>query len=215
MRSRANVGDASKSRSSESCSGCYRASAVGFLSEIHEGTDLRQSAKQLLTPPSPRPAQCDLPEKSLAELFHRMTFAMKAAPNNNLARMQFSVPSTKPDVGEVVDRIHAFAADHLCEPAALHRAQLVSNEVINNALIHGNGSDPNKMIRVEAVANGAFFTLRVEDEGHGFDLQAVPDPLQDENIMRDHGRGLHLIKELADVVAFECEGRCVSVTIRE
>ena len=55
MRSRANVGDASKSRSSESCSGCYRASAVGFLSEIHEGTDLRQSAKQLPIPSHVQP----------------------------------------------------------------------------------------------------------------------------------------------------------------
>ena len=42
------VGDASKGRSSEPCSGCYRASAVGFLSEIHKGVGLRQSAKQLL-----------------------------------------------------------------------------------------------------------------------------------------------------------------------
>ena len=48
MRSRATVGDASKGRSSEPCSGCYRASAVGFLSEIHKGVGLRQSAKQLL-----------------------------------------------------------------------------------------------------------------------------------------------------------------------
>ena len=48
IRSRATVGDASKGRSNEPCSGSYRASAAGFLSEIHKGVGLRQSAKQLL-----------------------------------------------------------------------------------------------------------------------------------------------------------------------
>ena len=140
---------------------------------------------------------------------------MKAARNSNIARMRFSVPSTQPKVGEVVDRVHAFAADHLHEESALHRAQLVTNEVLNNALIHGNDSNPDKHIQIEAVANGAFFTLRVEDEGEGFDPSGVEDPRNGENLLRDHGRGLHLIKELADNVAFECGGRCVSVTIRE
>ena len=49
MRSRATVGDASKGRSNEPCSRSYRASAVGFLSEIHKGVSLRRSAKQPLT----------------------------------------------------------------------------------------------------------------------------------------------------------------------
>ena len=49
------MGDASKGRSSEPCSGCYRASAVAILREIHEVADRRQSAKQLLTPSHVQP----------------------------------------------------------------------------------------------------------------------------------------------------------------
>ena len=50
------MGDASKGRSSEPCSGSYWARAVGFLSETHKGVGLRQSAKQLLmwSPSRPR-----------------------------------------------------------------------------------------------------------------------------------------------------------------
>lgn len=140
---------------------------------------------------------------------------MTAARNSNIARMQFSIPSTRPSVSKVADRVHAFAAEHLRNKSALDRARLVTNEVLNNALIHGNGANPEKSIQIEAVANGAFFTLRVEDEGEGFDPSRVEDPRNEKYILRDHGRGLYLVKELADTVVFECGGRCVRVTIRE
>ena len=55
------MGDASKGRSSKPCSGCYRTSTVGFLSEIHKGVGLRESAKQLLmwSPSRPRVSLAD------------------------------------------------------------------------------------------------------------------------------------------------------------
>lgn len=129
--------------------------------------------------------------------------------------MQFCVSSTQDEVVRVVDRVHTFAEEHLDAEQAVHRARVVVNEIITNALRHGNKFDTDKRITVEVIANGSGFNLRVEDEGEGFDPMQIESPLNGENVLRDHGRGIHIIEELADEVAYECGGRRVCVTICE
>jgi len=42
------------------------------------------------------------------------------------------------------------------------------------------------------------FTVRISDEGEGFDFESLPDPLAPENIMRTSGRGIFLIRSFMD-----------------
>jgi serine/threonine-protein kinase RsbW len=84
-------------------------------------------------------------------------------------------------------------------------------EAVNNAITHGNKLDPSKTVNlnIETTANDVEFT--VKDEGVGFDVDMVPDPTLPENIEKLSGRGIFLMKSLADNVDFEENGRIIKL----
>jgi anti-sigma regulatory factor (Ser/Thr protein kinase) len=79
-------------------------------------------------------------------------------------------------------------------------------EAVNNAITHGNKLDVSKNVNLEYESsdNEVLFTIR--DQGSGFDYNHVPDPTQPENITKLNGRGVFLMKNLADEVLFEENG---------
>ncbi len=82
-------------------------------------------------------------------------------------------------------------------------------EALRNAMIHGNKLQPDKKVKVEIEITREEVTIRVEDEGEGFDVSRLPDPTVDENLLRDSGRGVYLIRYLMDEVRYEKGGRSV------
>jgi serine/threonine-protein kinase RsbW len=83
-------------------------------------------------------------------------------------------------------------------------------EAVNNSIHHGNQGDVSKrvFIRCEAI-NPYRIQVKVEDEGPGFDWQALPDPTAPENIEKAGGRGVFLMSHLSDDIRFEESGRRV------
>ncbi|MCX7725257.1 MAG: SpoIIE family protein phosphatase [Chitinispirillaceae bacterium] len=79
-------------------------------------------------------------------------------------------------------------------------------EMITNAIIHGNKNNPKKKVMVFYRVTEDVAIISVLDEGEGFDFTTVPDPLLPENRLRDHGRGLFLIKHYMDEVSFNKKG---------
>lgn len=129
-------------------------------------------------------------------------------------RLRLSIGSTRSDLDELINEAHSFASEHLNGRGdETHRTKLLINEVVVNAVQHGNGFDSNKEVQLDIAVCDQRVDIRVEDEGEGFDPDAVPDPNIEENLLRDHGRGLFLIKSLADEVFFERGGRRVCVAI--
>jgi serine/threonine-protein kinase RsbW len=82
-------------------------------------------------------------------------------------------------------------------------------EALRNAMIHGNKLDPTKEVRIETEVTGDTVIIIVEDEGEGFDPHSLPDPTLDENLLKEGGRGVYLIKHLMDEVIYEKDGRKV------
>jgi len=80
-------------------------------------------------------------------------------------------------------------------------------EAVNNAIIHGNKVDESKSVHVKIEINNNVLTFSVRDEGEGFDFNNVADPTLPENLEKPHGRGLFLIKHLADNTDFHNNGR--------
>ena len=80
-------------------------------------------------------------------------------------------------------------------------------EALRNAMIHGNKLDPAKKVTVEIELGEKSVTICVEDEGFGFDPGALPDPTLDENLLKEGGRGVYLIKHLMDEVKYESGGK--------
>ena len=79
-------------------------------------------------------------------------------------------------------------------------------EAVNNALQHGNKANPDKNIEVTFKVKNDTLYFTVKDEGPGFDYNNLPDPTDPKNIEKPTGRGIFLMKHLADKVSFEDKG---------
>jgi anti-sigma regulatory factor (Ser/Thr protein kinase) len=86
-------------------------------------------------------------------------------------------------------------------------------EALANAMLYGNSRDPNKRVRVDAHLADDAFTVRVTDEGRGFNPAAVSDPTLPRNRLRVGGRGIFLIKKLMDEVEFNERGNSITMVL--
>lgn len=84
-------------------------------------------------------------------------------------------------------------------------------EAVNNAIIHGSQNSDNE-VKVSCENSNGKLTFVVEDEGAGFDFENLPDPTAPENIEMENGRGVFLMRSLADEVVFENDGRKVLIS---
>jgi serine/threonine-protein kinase RsbW len=88
-------------------------------------------------------------------------------------------------------------------------------EAVNNAIIHGNKSDPGKLVDVEIDFKDNDITITVTDEGNGFRPEKIPDPTLPENIEELSGRGVFLMSKLADSIKFNEKGNSVTMSFKE
>lgn len=88
------------------------------------------------------------------------------------------------------------------DDGTMYRVLVAATEAVNNAILHGNQSDPTKEVRLCLQATNRLLTIRVDDEGPGFDPAKLPNPLEEENLLKEHGRGVFLIRSLMDDLKF-------------
>ncbi|MGB1248394.1 MAG: ATP-binding protein [Chitinophagales bacterium] len=89
-------------------------------------------------------------------------------------------------------------------------------EAVNNAIIHGNKNDEVKDVVVSQNLDTSIKSLvfKVNDEGNGFDYNNLPDPTAPENLTMIGGRGVFLIKQLADFVVFSNDGSTIELQFK-
>jgi serine/threonine-protein kinase RsbW len=85
------------------------------------------------------------------------------------------------------------------------------NEALINAMKHGNKMDPNKKVIINAEVEPKRIIWTVTDEGEGFDYTHLPDPTAPENLENLAGRGVFIIKHLADQCIFNASGNEVEL----
>jgi serine/threonine-protein kinase RsbW len=104
--------------------------------------------------------------------------------------------------------------DEACQKHGVHESHygdilIAITEAVNNAIHHGNRLDPAKSVSLGYQVKGDRIIFVVSDEGAGFDYNHLPDPTDPQNIERPHGRGVFLMRALADNVEFENNGATV------
>jgi serine/threonine-protein kinase RsbW len=82
-----------------------------------------------------------------------------------------------------------------------HHISMAVRECLVNAVVHGNRYNANKKVRVEVDGSPERLRIAVTDEGEGFELTDLPDPLAEENLLRHSGRGIFLIRAFMDEVS--------------
>ncbi|MEY3074405.1 MAG: ATP-binding protein [Flavobacteriia bacterium] len=85
------------------------------------------------------------------------------------------------------------------------------SEAVNNAIQHGNKDIPNAHVELKVANQDDLFCIQVKDQGKGFSYQDLPDPTAPENLLKDSGRGVFLMKNLADEVEFLNTGSTVNL----
>jgi serine/threonine-protein kinase RsbW len=90
----------------------------------------------------------------------------------------------------------------------LHGIGMAVRECMVNAVVHGNRYNKNKRVHVNVTKSASDFTIRITDQGEGFETERVPDPLDDTNILRHSGRGLFLMAAFMDDVEVKKASPC-------
>ena len=90
-------------------------------------------------------------------------------------------------------------------------------EAVANAVRHGNRRDPERLVRVAYLIDNSTVTIRVEDEGEGFDPTEIPDPTDPENLLRPSGRGIFYMRQFMNHVDFSptAAGGTVVVMVKD
>jgi serine/threonine-protein kinase RsbW len=106
-------------------------------------------------------------------------------------------PSTLDSVDQAEAVIMESAAAAGFDEDDQHRISMAFRECMVNAVVHGNRYNKNKQVAVHAERSDEL-TIQITDEGEGFEVQAVPDPLETDNLLRHSGRGLFLMGAFMD-----------------
>lgn len=100
--------------------------------------------------------------------------------------------------------LNDFRAEYLLEINDSFMNILIAfTEAINNAINHGNKKNSKKNVTVILEKSEKYFNIYVSDEGEGFIENEVPDPTLPENLLKQSGRGVFLIRKLTDSTYIE------------
>jgi serine/threonine-protein kinase RsbW len=117
------------------------------------------------------------------------------------------MPSEIKAISPLAERLMRLIEGSHCITGEEPAVELALREALNNAVVHGNRLDAHKLVHVRCRCKvGKGISLIVSDQGQGFDPRTVSDPVAVENLEKDHGRGIHLMKLAMDEVSFEQRG---------
>ncbi len=121
------------------------------------------------------------------------------------------LPSTLDSITVLENLIEEIADKFKVSEDAFANMMTCLNEAANNAIVHGNKLDPDKKVIVNADVDAKRAVWTITDEGEGFDYNHLPDPTAEENIEKPTGRGVFILKHLADQCIFNSSGNEVEL----
>ena len=102
----------------------------------------------------------------------------------------------------VEEFVNYFAKDLGLNNEQLSALLLAVTEATTNAIVHANKCDLSKLVSVDAHIEDSKLIIKVKDEGKGFDPARIPDPTEPENLLKDSGRGVYLMRVYMDEVKY-------------
>lgn len=122
-------------------------------------------------------------------------------------KLKVALAAERKAVDPVVQSVMQVVRGMQCATGKENDIELALTEALANAVVHGAKEDPDKTVEcVVACDEEKGMLIVVRDPGKGFDPATIPDCCQGENIYSNHGRGIFLINQLMDEVAFHNGG---------
>jgi anti-sigma regulatory factor (Ser/Thr protein kinase) len=129
-------------------------------------------------------------------------------PFCDTCRLDMVIPARADAISAVTQGVMRVLRERAWPEAEEHAVELALQEALANAVRHGCGGDDSKRVQCCVACSAAGeVTIVVRDPGPGFDPEAVPNPLEGENVFRGSGRGVFLINQLMDEVRYADRGR--------
>ncbi len=112
------------------------------------------------------------------------------------------IESTPNNLITVEEFVNYFSVELGLDREKINGLLLAVTEATTNAIIHGNKNNKLKMVRIYVFVDEQTVTIKIKDEGKGFDPSIVPDPTDPENLLKDSGRGLYLMRVYMDGLSY-------------
>jgi len=126
---------------------------------------------------------------------------------NNETSVSSEKGAGQPIINEILDQLQQ---NHWGE-SDIFAIHLCLEEALVNAIRHGNGYDPAKLVRVVCQISTKCCRIEITDEGEGFNPQAVPDPTDADHLDLPTGRGVHLIHSFMSKVRYNDSGNSLTM----
>jgi serine/threonine-protein kinase RsbW len=127
---------------------------------------------------------------------------------------KFKIESKVSNLGIVEKAIDEVTGELSISPESYGKILVSTLEAVNNAILHGNNSDPLKTVDIEILFKSNQLKIKITDQGVGFVPQNVPDPTVPENIEMLNGRGVFLMSRLADRITYSKKGNAVTMIFK-
>ena len=131
----------------------------------------------------------------------------------NATRVSYTLESTLASVNKAEQAAVEVAAKSGFDEDESGRISMAVREATVNAVIHGNHYDPAKRVTVSFETTTGALRVIVSDEGQGLDPTTVPDPLAPENLLKQSGRGIFLIRAFMDEIRFRALSPGTEITM--
>lgn len=111
-----------------------------------------------------------------------------------------TIPSSQDYLSDVDLFIEGTLRGYGAEESVIADIAISVSELVNNAILHGNKAVLEKPVVVTVSRNGRKVKITVQDQGNGFDAGHIENPIEDQNLMKEVGRGIFIVRALMDEV---------------
>ena len=123
------------------------------------------------------------------------------------------IPSSSDYLADVDSFVEGLLRGYGLDESTIADIAISVSELVNNAIFHGNRSSPDKTVTVAVGRENSSVKISVTDQGGGFNPNEIADPVADENLLKEVGRGIFIVEALMDKVDIKVVGGGTTITI--
>jgi len=115
---------------------------------------------------------------------------------------ELTLPSRIETVAKAANAVADFVSRSGISEEAAFGIDMAVREAVTNAVVHGNAQDEQKAVELTLKSSPEAVEITVHDQGQGFSPEEVPDPTEEENILKTSGRGIFFMRTFMDEVTW-------------
>lgn len=120
---------------------------------------------------------------------------IKEKNQNKVKEYKLIIPSDLEELEKVHEFVYSICQENRISDDDEFKINLAVSEAVSNSIIHGNKNQIEKKVELLILLDSNKITIKVKDEGSGLDINSAPDPTTEENLLKESGRGIFLIKK--------------------